>query len=157
MSSYKAKILWHDIWFKGPALGVAEYEGKKVAYLRNRDGKYEIKRFVDNGLEKVIEFHDAYRANCGHHQDHDPEKYGPVRAGASTTITSNFNYSKYTEAEIYAVLDPKDFDWFRPPNKHTAFSFNTPKDFDHTKVPGTDIVPGQEDVSDSDESDDDPE
>lgn len=150
MSAEKATILWHDLWVDGPLVGVAEYNGEKVIFSRNREGKYEIRRFADGGLQKAERHHQAYRATCGHHTDHDPAKFGPRISNAQGTITKTFDYVSNGIADVVVVLDSKDFKWFHPPKKHTPYSAGLPADFNSENVPGKDMQDSDTD-SDADE------
>lgn len=149
---YKAAILWHEMWIKGPLVGVAEYKGERVIYSRNKEGKYEIRKFKDGGYKKAERHHLAYRASNGGHRDHNPDVFTPAKINNNAIIVKTFDYIGNGIDEVIDVLEEKDFKWFHPPKRHTSDTFKKAPEFDPNKAIGTDMQDDNED-SDDDDSD----
>ena len=147
-----ATILWHSIWIDGPLVGVAEYKDEKVIFSRNREGKYELRRFVEGGYKKAERYHFAYRADCGGHRDHNPALYSPRIVTNDGTVTKAFDYVANGIDKIIATLEEKDFKWFHPPKKHITANFNRVNDFNPKEVEGIDMQEAETDSDDEEDS-----
>jgi len=154
---YKAAVLWHGMWIDGPMVGVAEYDSSRVIFSRNKEGKYDLRNFKDDGYKKAERHHFAYRATCGGQRDHNPKLFSPRIFDETTArgiTTKVFDYVGNGSDKIITTLEAKDFEWFHPPKKHTPKNF-TPVDrkFNPGEITGDNI----RDISDDSGSDSDEE
>lgn len=125
-SNYKATILWHEIWFEGPIVGVCDYNGEKMIFSRNSENKYEIRRFVEGGYEKALKHHISYRESYGGIRDHDPQYYSMTKrnnVNQMVAITKTFDYYNHGISDIVDILNSKDFKNFYPP-RQVKMNFN---------------------------------
>ncbi len=155
--NFKANILWHDLWVQGPMVGVCEFNDEKVIYARNKEGKYDLRRFKEGAYKEAERQHFAYRAANGGHRDHNPELFAPCNLkeneGLGSAATKTFDYIGNGVSDVIATLEPKDFKWFHPPKKHTPHTFGRPEDINNEGGPGVDMQDASDDSDDSDDSD----